>query len=1063
MRPSPRRMYVCKASAGTGKTYTLAAHYIALLMNGVASKNILAVTFTNKATAEMKQRIITYLHAIATRCQEPETQAFLACVRDVSSKVRSISTFTDEEYASKSQELLLTTMSNFDDLSICTIDSFLQTLLTGLAQAIGQTAGFGIDLDSHHAITKAVDEVLSEEVNEAPHIRCDVVNRLNTRLMNEEKWDLRPGLIRLVEELYKENVQEIREQIPLASDAHPGYRQLIQTFSQQLDRFKSEPSFLQLKAAYECIAPLDNRLSEETGGRSYHSFFKKCSALCSLAISSEVRLGTNDLNRLTKPDRFTRLTPSEVALLYEKITLINQLSEQVRKSILRRKIYKEYLDDLLLAGYVVDRIKKDQRENNSVLLAETASTLIRALDRHDAQFILLKAGIRYRHIMLDEFQDTSSLQWKNFKHLIEEILSNIGGSALIVGDIKQSIYRWRNGDYEIMNNLDKPQQGSLLHEYYNSQNLSRNFRSRKEIVQFNLETFQQLAERESALYADIRKMYDEQYKPTQLDSFYNTKKDGGYVHIEQFDGGNTKQDNEQATEHLTEYMFQQMEDLLEHGYQNKDMLILCRASSEVQKVLKHFKRLIADAERFPKLREAGQIVSNDSFLLESSEAVNTIISGLKVVAQQDEIARYYLLQHYPDMDMSALDKLSKQSPFSDIVEQITRLTLCQKGDYKGSDIAHLNCLRDKILSYIGKYGSDIDDFLLYWDDKMHKDSIPASASNDIRIMTIHSSKGLQAKNVFIPFTAWKQEQDGSRRPTLWCEVADIQLTETEQGVLPVSYNKSMGELEDLKDYYESERIKQHIDALNLLYVACTRAEDNLFILVSKTSRTGETAGKWLIDLYGSPRSFGTLYYPSTSQQAHTVNQEPFSFEQAQKLPAHYRCNHTQIAFRQSRATQQMMHPNEQMEENAENIAFGNLCHAILEQIQTRADVERVVNDFYLRGNIPNAKDKRQISQLIERLVNHPIAQEWFDGSWRLLREDTIISIEQGQVEEKRIDRAMIKGEQVVVLDYKFGKKMAKHTTQVADYMQIMHQMGYSNVKGYLWYGYQGQLEEVTKR
>lgn len=1070
----PQQMYVCKASAGTGKTYTLAAHYIALLMSGVSSANILAVTFTNKATSEMKQRILTYLNAIANELSVPETLDFLGHVRRMS-KVRGLPELSDDEYSRRAKRLLADNLSNFDNLRVTTIDSFLQTLLSGLAQVLGKAAGYGVDLDTKHAITQAVDEVLSVDVAQNKDIRTMVQHCLNARLDNEEKWDLRPSLIRMVEQVYQESVQVIHHSIPLPSEEHPTYAKLLKDYRNQLANFRESADFKTLSQLYSQTRNYEQEQSIDAPYKAdFYSFIKRVGQSV-LAGGADAQLGVKDMFRGLGNRALNNLEKIKTEQIRLEMERMHQLCCNLRPRYLKWRICREYLNDLLLVGYVVERIHAAQRQNNTMLLAETANALMESMDQHDAEFVLLKAGIRYRHLMLDEFQDTSTLQWGNFRRLIEEAVSQ-GGSALIVGDVKQSIYRWRNGDFEIMNGLNSPQCEPYLASYFNPQPLSRNFRSRRNVVDFNLRTFYALAQQEAEDNEVVQSMYDEGFSPeneNSVDSFYNTRKSGGYVCLREFNPDDYKQQfetkaerNLHAREQLLIHMFQQMEMLLspDYGYRPKDMLILCRGKSEGKQVMRVFRRLKQLRDQYPNLYRADKIVSADSFLLESSVAVNTIISGLKYLLLQDKVAATYITVNQPHVDLSSILALDTELPLSDLVEQITRICLCPDGYYHGEDIAFLNCLRDKIRSYIGSFGSNLRDFLQYWDDKMHLDAIPATDIDAIRVMTIHKSKGLQAKNVFIPFCTWEQETGGGKKETIWCETDDLFLDDahTIHARIPVAFNSAMEEVPCLENVYQTERRKQRIDALNLLYVACTRAEDNLFVLVYKDANT---AGSWLTDLYGAEQEWGSVQTKDQDKDNAPHISQPFDFDQVEVLDATYRSTDASVQFRQSQMARQMLlQRNEQPDANAENIEFGNVCHAILQNVRTAKDLDPVIAQFLRRGLIPE-EHRDFIYKLLHRLVNHPVAGQWFSNQWRVLREDTVLSLVsvngQPEVIDRRMDRVMIHDDEVIVLDYKFAGQKDAYLAQVREYIGLLRRMGYSSVRGYLWYAFANQLVEVS--
>ena len=1060
-------MYVTKASAGTGKTFTLAAHYIALLMSGVEHKQILAVTFTNKATAEMKERIIGYLQDIATMPESASVQGFLNKVKEVS-RLRGLAELSTEQYQQRAKQLVKDILADFDNMHITTIDSFLQTLFSGLASALGIAAGYGIELDLDSVVSSATDQVLSEESSRDEDVRNAVVNCLKERLANEDKWDLRPSLIRMVKEVYKESVQVQGDQLIICGREHPEYAKDLMNYKASMLDYRKSKTFTAFNALFESIRPYQEQLKDGIGAKNYNAFFNRMNDIYLHGKGKFSPLGSTDLNRFQSPEKLKNLTAQDCTILYNAISEINENLPIIERLANKALVRTKYINDLMLAGYVVDKIQSNLRESNTILLAETAYKLMKSLKEYDAEFVLLKAGIRYHHIMLDEFQDTSTLQWSNFKLLIQEILSS-GGTALIVGDTKQSIYRWRSGNYEIMNGLETdPELGS----YYNNNALKMNFRSREEIVHFNLETFKAIMQNEPD--ESIRQMYDEGYSEGLLNAFYKSSNSGGFVRLCSFVKQNEEDDGKV---NLLYDMFVQIEELLAAGYQKRDMMILIRSKKDGERIINVFDELKKDP-LFPFLNKAGKIVSNTSFRLDASKAVNTIIAGLKWLLQKDEVAAFFLYTNYPDR-YSSISKLSSRLPLTDLVEHITRIFLCDdNGQYAGPDIAYLNCFRDKIRSYIGSHGSDTKAFLQYYDDKMHKDTIPSADSDDIRIMTIHTAKGLQAKNVFIPFCDWKLEEKGKKN-LLWCPTEDV--LPDKDVMMPVEYKDDMV-LAGYEEAHEIEKQKLRVDALNLLYVACTRAEDNLFISIPtsgkevKSIEKASSVGDLLMAVHGKNMTCGKRVIPNKESAMQPVD-KPLDFSHAElAFPAddyRYRSTDSLIEFRQSMEAREMLlsqkeiargsdGKSEKEEEQTHSAEFGNLCHAIMEKIRMKADADRVVDAFHLRGQIPSMGVKKRIQSILDRMMSHPMASEWFDGSWQLMREDTILTLSPDgtEVRQRRMDRVMIRGNEAIVLDYKFGSPKREYAEQVQAYMEIMRAMGYADVRGYLWYGFTNKLEEV---
>lgn len=1067
MNPS-NNLYVIKASAGTGKTYTLAAHYIALLMNGQSYRSILAVTFTNKATAEMKERILTYLHAIARETELEDVQKFLDKVREVS-HLRGLRQFEDKEYATKAESLMKDILADYDNMKITTIDSFLQLLLGGMAQALGQAAGYAVDLDLDHNITLAIDQVLTDEVVASNQVRHAVVNSLNERLNQEEKWDLRPQLIKMARKMYDEQVQKERDHIVFPSTEHPEYAQRLADYKAHLDwRDLAADAIASLQSELQNLSGLTNK--DIVYGSDFISMLQRMRDSLDETLKDDDKIftglnprGQANLERLTDPDNSSFRGIGDAYAIQQ--SLVNLLAQAAicRKAYLYCKLCREHINDLMLVGYVIERIRQNLKENNTILLVETACTLAKALQGEDASFILMKAGIRYRHIMLDEFQDTSTLQWQNFRLLVAELISQQGGSALIVGDVKQSIYRWRNGDYRIMDGLEQdPTIGSHYHEL----TLTRNFRSLPNITRFVNTTFYRLAAETSLqqhLYKEVLEAYTIDSPATDKDGFI-----GLWRH--KTENARDHEANEQARNQLLQHMYQHIEEMLRLGYEPKDILILVRYSSDGKRVLRYFADHILGSEAYPLLTQAARIESVDSYLLEASIGVNVVISALRWYHLHDQVAKAYLQQNTGIDPDELLTRLQANTPLYDLVEQIIAHCLCQEGSYCGQDIAHINCLKDKLRTYIGQYGSDIQSFINYWDDTMHLDKIPVAEGNAIRLMTIHSAKGLEAKNVFLPFCNWPMNDDDRRGNQTWCSVEGLTTQDGNYALLPISLRKQAIEA-GFQNEYSTELASQRIDNLNLLYVALTRPEHNLFVYVYDDGR--ESVGTLLFNAYARELTedthiqacdsylMGKLCRHEALTRKLTMS-KPFSFANASPIQASYSCQHADISFRQSRQTRDMLLTNHDACEEITHIEYGNLCHAIMEKIRTKDDLEHVLEDFRQHGAIPDHKAKDKIHTLISKLLNHPIASEWFDGQWHILREETVLIPTTDGIVERRMDRMMWLGNRAIILDYKFGIFKDEYPQQVRDYMQVARLMGFTDIQGYLWMAFQNRLIPITE-
>ena len=1079
---SSSRLYVRKASAGSGKTYTLAAHYIALLMHGVSYRQILAVTFTNKATAEMKERILTYLHAIARETTKSETQDFLKRVGDIYAELGYGKLPNPQICQQKAEELYKDILSNYDRMAVTTIDTFFQQLLAGMVLTLDGAVGYSVEIDSDTVITNAVGQLLTNDAQD-PTLCRHITDYMKTRMADDKNWNIRSGLIAIAKELYTELLQEKKEQVvtdPMRLEQFKkGLHQLLQK-QKETDELRAllqkaqqwdEKSFSRGK---DIISHLDN----------YRRTLDNTLEKKEIAFNPFTENQTKNIRIEENFQSFYKGSDRQQA--YAMMNRIVDLAQNLRAARMREELLTQHLSDLVLIQYLRDAINSVLQENNSRLLAETACTLAQALRPGDADFILEKAGIRYQHVMIDEFQDTSTLQWENFRHLVEEILGN-GGSTLIVGDVKQSIYRWRNGNWEIMQGL----QGNP-----SIKPLVRNFRSRKEIVGFNLRLFDYLCKKEE--YPRIKDIYNEGFTEERLEEYYvNGKHDGGYVQLHFYPSAYNGEGKHQARALILSDMFRTMNRLLKQGEKAGSMLILIRNHKEIEEILDAFEHLPESAD-FHELKQT-HIVSNDCFCLEYSQSVNIIIQALRYLHNDDAIAQEYLLQRRPDKTPEDLKRLNeKDLPLNDLVEAIIQQYLIgENGETDGKDMAYLCSFKDSLKRYVGLHGSDLPSFLQYWDDKLRQSTIPSVEGNDIRIMTIHASKGLESDNLFIPFADWKMEED-KQNSKLWCEAPELPAENGQSALLPVSKQKSMQEAGFTE--YEQEHKMERIDNLNLLYVALTRAADRLYVYSDvestkdkdkdkdrKTYHVGQLMAEYTeaieplqkaIDSkeFDNPanyveRTYGQEIYPIAPSEKKEKISAPFRFTKAETLEAHYHSGTSHITFRQSGDARKY---TETVAENSRQVmdrqSFGTVCHDILATLGLFATTEKAIEavriavaDFYQQGKIPNEAVRKEIETILVRTVSAEEMRPWFTGDGEVWCEQAVLypHPKSHQPEERRMDRVRINGTKAAVLDYKFGEEEKSYYQQVKEYMYILRQMGYEHVEGKLWIANENKLQEVN--
>ncbi len=1060
-------MIVCRASAGTGKTFTLAAYYIALLLSGESYRNILAVTFTNAATAEMKERILTYLFGIAAGGE----QEFLSKVREF---MLRDSDQPDAILRARAEENMHAILQDYDNFSVTTIDSFLQQLIRGLALAINRTADFTISLDANQVITTAVDTMLTTELTDDS--KRTVYEYVEQCIGDGKSWDIRQNLIRIGTQLYRESVQANNTYLELDDRRIADYRNALLAQRQTvLNRFKQQ--------VMQAKGDLDAGVAYTKGKNA------------KTAIENMLK-SVNDPKGTDKKDLFRGATDKGMddVMANPELRSLQQSCDKMRHTWWQLTCSLTYLNDMRLMQALEDSIQRSLLRTNTALLAETAVTLTEALRPGDADFILEKAGIRYRHIMIDEFQDTSLLQWNVFLHLIKEIVAAPGQTVLIVGDSKQSIYRFRNGNWQIMESLGKTE----LTDAYNPDfaPLIRNQRSRENVVRFNLGVMQHVAGQDNLQYPvspnDKRPvgttLYDEQQASRPLTDYYRTDKhQGGYVRCRFYpyydkrsaaNFGKDELQKEPQQQALWNDVCDSIEQLLIAGERPQDILVLARFNHEIQEWVTSCRQ---QGERFPLLYRT-RMISRDSFRLDSCPTVLMLIEALRYIHTGSETAAAFVsnqlsaASNQPSDVLERIGLIGKNTPLYDQLQHLIQIIGCEQGVYQAQDVAYVNCLLDQVQSFIAANGSDAHALLQYWDDKMHDSAIAGDSSTDaIRLMSVHSSKGLEGKTVILLNAAWKTESDRDD-DVLWTEA--VQVSDDSLTLIPVKQSSDLertGEQSRFYRAYQQEHEAQRIDNYNLLYVALTRAADNLYVYAlpdAKAHKDGySTVAASLLDYCGLRETLTTIveseenYIEFTSGDAPFINREerktsmsPFAYSEAEAVATMLYSDGEQVTFRQSQESTQYTTDPDNADTLTAQADFGVLCHDIFAHIDRQEDMQQVLDLYRQQGLIDSDAQYNQIAELFSRAFSNAQMKQWFDGSWQLMREAAILMPNT----TIRPDRVMIKGNTAVVLDYKFTlQQRPGHLMQVRDYMAALNDIGYTQVEGWLWYAFPNQLIQVT--
>ena len=956
----------------------------------------------------MSERILSFLHSIANG----EAGDFLTYARSFMLRDGD----ADEMLLRRRAENCFRQMLlDYDNVQVQTIDSFLQTLLSGLAGILHTSAGLNTELDVRHVIQTAVDQLLTTDLTEAD--RAILEDYMQLKLDQESHWDVRKSLCDLAEELYNESVQMLDADNKILFDAEviARRREVVE------EQWQNDEKVKELE-----------RLLNDCDTSSYNR--------CTKAAYDRLKRSIAKPEKVSAKDRFRGVNDKYCNA--EEMARATALAEELAKKYNTLFLTIRFSRDMELMSSLQKLIQRNLNEANSALLARTASTLSKALRTGDADFILEKAGIRFKHVLMDEFQDTSQLQWSVIEQLLRDVLAGSGNTLLIVGDIKQSIYRWRNGDWHIMEGLTGEGVNDLTNERINKRftSLTRNYRSSEEVVRFNLSLFERII----AQSGDdlMKRIYGEGFEENRLNAFYQAdKKQGGYVHYCAYP--NAKQSE------LAKHMFDEIESLLQKGSIPSDIMILVRYKSEAVEIT-DLKGLL-DADRYPML-SATSIVSSDSFQLDASTDVQLIVAALRYRVHRDVVAKRFIEQivDSPEVIERVENIVTEKTPLYEALSELVRVLLTDgDGQYKGTETAYVNSLLDRTREYVTAYGSDCEQFLAYWDDTMHAKPIPLTSSHAIQIMTIHASKGLQAQTVFVPFAVWERE-DGRHKPIVWCPISK----EVDQNgdFVPVQYGVEMAE-SDYQSAFLDEQINLRIDNLNMLYVALTRAEDNLFVFTSysenKDGKRGvcNHVGKYLMDCYETQYEAGQPIIEKSDTD--------------RCLPALYAelwANSDQVRFVQSQEGAMYTENGEEAYCRVARMEEGTLCHEIFAHIRKADELDAVLDDFETRGEL-EPKKRDSIRALISSAwEGSPEMRNWFTAPWELRLEEAIYIDER----ELRPDRVMINPQtnEAIVLDYKFGQWNDHYLTQVREYMEALRRMGYQSVRGFLWFAQQNKLREV---
>lgn len=1028
-----KNFQIFRSSAGSGKTYTLALSFIALALKGGRYgyedyyRKILAITFTNKAAAEMKERVLQYLDSLANSKDIDGILDWLI-----------VETSLDKEQIfARSKKIHKHILHHYADLGISTIDKFTYKIVRTFAADLGMSNNFDLEMDTYKVIQPVVALLLSKMSKDGGQLSNTLVNFALQRAEDGKSTNIENELESFAQQLFKEEVSRftdgklltIKECMEVKKELQNSKKSLAQEISDLSD---------EVTEYFE-----ENGLTKEHFNRG--TFYKHFTA--NIVDENDVKwMPSEALTRyIDNGEWYPKSKKQEIK------DLVDLLQPQL-------EAYFNQLNDLLVEYYSVKSVLKNiyaiavinelmaevrafKKENNIEQISEFNKKIHKVVTNQPSSFIYERLGERYNHYLIDEFQDTSLLQWQNILPLITDSLDY--GKSLIVGDGKQSIYRWRGGEVEQFfklpqiyngdNLLFKKDWESKLSFHFSEDNLKYNFRSRKNIVDFNNQFFENL---QDLLPNKLRGIYNSQEQDTHFSD------EGGYVHIELF--GDKENDFKEL---ILEKMIAEIQKLHEeNNYKYKDIAILCNSKKRVA--------MVAES-----LSEANiPVISNEGLLLNKSEKVNVLIAILRYLQNSsDAISKTIIVDylfssklnaeniHKLNLELGTNDgflsvlkkanihfqpKIVLQEPLYEMVEQIIRL-------FHFKEDLYLDFFLDVVLAYTEKKGSSLTEFLVWWEDRKQKEAIVIPEGTDaVKVMTIHKSKGLAFNVVMIPFN-W---EDRKRGQDIWVDSSSYF-----NGKLPsalISGNKNLS-YSYFDEDYQNEKEMSLLDSLNKLYVAMTRPKERLYIF----SKFFPDKLKEDFKIKGNLNSFLYAYddhFPIIIGDENMMSKS--SLEQKNNFVV---SRDNKLDWREVISLKHSAEEIWDIEKVNEKRNWGKLLHLALADIHYLHQKDNVIERMYKAGKCIK-EDFEKLKIAVNDLLSNKEVSSFFTDDWEVKTEKEIL-MENGKTYIP--DRLLFSKEtdEVVVIDYKTGDELEKHKKQITEYADALRLMGKKKIKRVLIY------------
>ncbi|HPD43754.1 MAG TPA: UvrD-helicase domain-containing protein [Dysgonamonadaceae bacterium] len=1072
-------LHIYKASAGSGKTHRLTGEYLRLLYGGENNyKHILAVTFTNKATDEMKSRIVKELHHLATNQESGYLDDLMKEFEMDETSIRQ-----------KAKNLLETILHDYSAFSVSTIDRFFQQTVRAFTREIGLAGNYNIELDQTTLLNEAIDLLIAElDKPENKAIADWLLSMMKSQIGDNKSWNIRKILQDFGKQMFKENVRFLSEdELSTIQD-----KEKLESYRKKLEQIKSEYANSAKAIGKEALVIMQRHGvaydDMKYGKNSGFLIFSKLANGELSKPSSRLENAANNVDNWTKDDnpKAPQIRAAYADGLNDCLNRIIALS----KDDLFYNTANSILENYYALGILSDiekRLRSLQQETDTLFLSDTTELLNHLISESDSPFIYEKTGTRLLHFMIDEFQDTSPLQWNNFLPLVRESLAS-NHFNLIVGDVKQSIYRFRNGDWRLLEDqIDRDFQPSLINHHA----LDINWRSEQCIVEFNNSLFIQVPRLLQDVYNGPLETDDEsqfaEYARSKIIDIYaqayqrisdKKKTDQGYVKM-------TFLRNEKEDDWKSESLKRlplDLESLQDRGFSLSQIAILVRSNKDavlVAESLLNYKREHSES----KYRY--DIISNEALLVANAQSVKAAIAILKhfqnpADATRRMMAIYELLRFHRAMapgealafctDPANAEALAEmevqlthisQLPLYESVEAFFAMSSQFMNE---NENAFVQAFLDVVLKFSADSSSDLNSFLEWWEEQSQSLTLFSPDGQDaIRLITIHKSKGLEFDVVLMPFVDWEVDHSAGHAEFVWCKPDREPFNEL--AIVPVKYKKDMANT-IFRDDYLREKLLSYIDNLNLLYVAFTRPKHQLICYAPKGKDNITRISDLIYRTVSEPMALSdSIKSDIDLKNYYFENENERVFEYG--IPSKIESDNKPNSIDTCKMEEWRSIPFEgRLKLRLNSIGYfnddgsrarGMLMHEIVSSIKTVSDLSGALQRRVMEGELTETEQKEVFEEITE-MLSLPEVSDWYSGKYIVLNEMQTLDPEWGF---SRPDRIMIDGNKAIVVDYKFGEaEDTKYRRQVHRYVKLLQKMEFSDVKGYIYYVKLKKIEQV---